>query len=100
MNHAEARPVLADLIAKLGAATVCCWWKLTGDEPNSPCQLLDVSWAKLRLTLRHCHVLHGAADSFRTSVFEGFMQEHSDRDCSIDRPRCTAPKATGLLSCL
>jgi len=55
--------------------TVCCWWKLQGDEPNSLIQLLDVTAKDMRLILRKCRILYGAADSFRTSKFENLIQK-------------------------
>jgi len=70
MSHVEACELLADLVKKLGSTTVCYWWKLLGDDPNSLSRLLDISWEEMRLILRKCRILHGPADSLRFSEFE------------------------------
>jgi len=70
MTHVEAQQALADLITKLGSTTVCYWWKLLGNKPNSLSRLLDVSDEEMRLILRKCRILYRSADSLCTSEFE------------------------------
>jgi len=83
MSHVDAQRLFADLINKLGSTTLCCWWKLLGDEPNSISQLLDMPFADVRLTFRKCRILCGPADSFRTTEFEKLMVM-----CEIDYTTC------------
>ena len=86
LTHVEAQQALAGLINKLGATAACYWWTLLGDEPNSLCHFLDMSCNDVRLTLRKCRVLCGAADSFRTSEFENLISKIGC-DYSIYRPK-------------
>jgi len=74
LTHVEVQDLATDLIMKMGTLSVCCWWKLLGDDHNRLCKLLDTPWSGFQLMLRKCCVLHGPADSFRTSEFENLMR--------------------------
>ena len=73
MDHVMTQQLVADLVNKLASTTVCYWWKLLGDEPNSLCRFLDIPWKEMRLILRKCRVLYGASDSFKTVEYEKLM---------------------------
>jgi len=73
MSHVDAQGLFAEIVNKLGATTTCCWWKLLGEDHNSLSRLFDVTGEEMRLMLRKCNVLYGAADSFRTTEFEKLM---------------------------
>ena len=75
MNYVDAQRNFAEIIKTIAKQVDKYYWRLTGDEPNSLCKLLDIPWEELQLVMRSCKIFNGEEDKFSRKKFESLMTE-------------------------